>query len=392
MNRLLTVILLLALSCSLFSCGDDDPVSSGKPRYSAEDFYPTAVGLLWTYEIRDAISGERDTVIVSVTDRVVMDDGETRFEWKYNFGDSVLVNAVSLVDSSLRIYDRYGDTIPSEHFILPPEIGKTWPGTGIFSDDTSIVVDSATVTMEAGVFSSTYRIDREWGRDFEGGSFQRSTFLCPRVGMVFRRDVETRTDGGGPADTVSHVVWRLIGYNTYTFALEQFPNKEGTQWVYEFFDSLLNEYDTVTVTIADTLPVDSGEPMRLWTYHFSDSVDTQYVVTADNWIGFFSDTLYQIINVAYQFPLAVGRSWGIYTSQIIPIPDVIEKDTIIVPAGSFGGGFHHEWFEVWIPNDYRTINTWLVPEVGIVQQTRHDFGLGLNRYIRWKLLSYNIVR
>ena len=58
MNRLLMIIVVLALSCCFLSCGDDDPVSSDGPRYFAEDYYPTAVGLLWTYEVRDAISDE----------------------------------------------------------------------------------------------------------------------------------------------------------------------------------------------------------------------------------------------------------------------------------------------------------------------------------------------
>jgi hypothetical protein len=345
------------------------------------------VGMLWKYEVHDSLTGITDTVVVSIVDTATIADGSLGHIWKYNRNDAISTGYTSTRGDTLAIY-RDSANIPAfEYFIFPLTVGKVWIGPFSAWKDSNHVIEEGLISVPAGDFVDGIRVDRFWGIDFEGGGDYSSTWIVPDVGFVYRYQLSKISDGASITVTVNEI-WKLLSYDLSTFTIDQFPTGVGSEWVYETYDSSSTIYDTVEVGIVEIANLSGGRVAYLWEFNYPALVDTQYVIIDGNKIEIFPDTFLTYFDaICYEFPLTVGRYWGI--STFVPIPDVIEKGTITVPAGTFesgfrhidaGGAFNYYWYE----------DSWLVPEIGFVFRARHEYGFDPGRTIIWKLLSYQI--
>jgi hypothetical protein len=385
------IVLSVLMSIYFVSCGVNDSNLSESQQVVTHSF-PVAVGMLWTYEVYDSLTGKTDTVLVSVTDTFTFENGQQTYQWRFKSSDDILIKKSILSGDTFAFFGRAGVDFPEEYFIFPLELGNEW--TGPRWGDTSIVSDSGLVSVPAGDFAVAFLIDRRWNLDFEGGGNRSETWIVPEVGVAYRYLFNSWSDGAHI--TVSkNEVWELLSYDLSTFDIDQFPLEVGSEWTYETFDSALNKYDTMNMTITDTVTIWGGTEATIWVQTYSDFVDTQYVVVIDNRIYVYEDTLLYwgspeqvYMPNYYEFPLAIGRYWGI--DFFAPIPDVIDKGRIKVPAGTYENGFLHAFS--WSGFNYHVyIEAWLVPEVGIVSQRLVVYDFGPMFVTTWKLLSFNLA-
>ncbi len=167
------------------------------------------------------------------------------------------------------------------------------------------------------------------------------------------------------------------------YSISDFPNTEGTQWIYSYYDSLNSKADTVTVTVLAAL--NQGDT-SIWQYSFSTYTDSQYVITRDDTIIMRPVNSYKWPETILVFPLQSGNGWK--GSSITDTFTVINQETIIVPAGEF----ENSWFieENWGAfNDYGRIKIWFEPKVGVIKKHHLGWSFGLANNT-WKLLSYTI--
>jgi len=380
----------------MISCGDDPPTGhDGDP---IESHFPNAIGMLWKYEVYDSLTVATDTVWVSVTDSTLTRCGYTSYSWRMYWAarDSV-VNRYALIWVDSAMIDFITDTTcePTilERFVFPLVEGATWTGPSVF--DTCRVTEISTVVVPAGTFRNSAIVEHAWNIDFEGGGNWTETWLAPNVGIAYRHEYQTHSDGA-TITVLGNRIWRLIEYDLSTFTLAQFPNTVGTEWVYEQIDSTSSgldsftvTFDTVMVTIVDSGRFESGDSYTLWEFVSSIGVDTQYLVTGEERLTFQRDTVFSPLwDLYYEFPLAVGRIWGF--DFFAPVPEVLDKEPNITPLQPFASSFHTQMRGGGF-NDYWTQEDWLAPGVGIVRTRRWQTGFipWMNR--TWNLIEYQLA-
>jgi hypothetical protein len=372
----------------LCSCGDDSPINGG--RHSIEQL-PSQIGMLWKYEVYDSLAETTDTVWVSVTDEVHQTiTGSSVFVWGINWktqyriewrtvilnGDTVVINADTVQT----------DADPLERFVFPLQPGKEW--TGPFEIDTSRVTEVGTIQVPAGTFTGAARVERVWNRDFEGGCNWSATWIAPNVGVVSRHLIDSANPGDGNFIVTMNQTWQLYDYDLSTFSLGQFPNSVGSEWVYQLVDTLIDLVDTVTVRVVGKFQSQFFDSVMVWAYEGREYTDTVFVGISGPTVSVFFDTLAVMPFVAwpYEFPMAVGRHWGIYTFS--EIPQVDDKGSVRTSAGNFRSAFHYRASGLWL-NDFWSVDDWLVPGVGVVKRRFSRWVLGPVAAQEWTLLSYH---
>ena len=384
-----TISLLVVVLCvALVSCEDDDPPTGGG-RHSISQF-PSQIGMLWKYQVYDSLTQTTDTVWVSVTDldpRTIT--GTQGFVWWYNWITrySVQPRTVTVSGDTVVLFTDTAQTEPDprELLIFPLELDREW--TEPFGSDTSRVTAIGTKTVPAGTFTGAACVERIWNRDFEGGYDQSTTWIARNVGIVSRHYFSESNLGDGTFIVTKNQTWQLYAYDLSTFSLSQFPNSVGSEWVYQLVDTVTDLVDTVTVRVVGKIESPGYDSVMVWTYRGREYVDTMFIATNGQIVSEFFDTLVVMPFVAwpYEFPMAVGRHWGIYT--FAPIPQVDDKAPISTPAGNFRSAFHYQASGIWV-NDYWLVDDWLVPRVGVVKRKFHRWILGPVSDQEWTLLSF----
>jgi hypothetical protein len=349
--------------------------------------------MLWKYQVYDSLTEITDTVWLSITDTTTFsaDEFVTERREKHVVADYSGWRYLHFRGDTLEIFDDAVGVPANERIVFPLELGSSWTGPTA-ADDTSTVTLVGQIEVPAAKFSTGARIDRSWNLDFEGGGNWSQAWVVPDVGVVSRYRRSQFSDGTSITVTTNET-WELIDYDLTVFGLHQFPNKIGTAWIYEEIDSLSSfpdtvtvTFDTVTVTIVGSGQLESGDPYTLWEYVSRNGVDTQYVVTGEERLSFQHDTVFNLLwDLYYDFPLAVGRTWGL--EFLVPVPEVLDKAPIATPIQHFASGFHTRMYGGGF-NDYWTQEDWLVPGVGIAKSRRWQFGFipWMNR--TWTLIEY----
>lgn len=393
--RPVLVILLLAL-LGIYSCDDDSPTGGGGD--TIHDPFPNAVGMLWKYQVYDSLTETVDTVWVSVTERrgsvAIISACQWRLYWQSS--GEVEDRVVGLIGKTVDILidTTQGEPELLERFVFPLEEGATWNGPSIY--DTCRVTEIGTIAVPAGTFSNSALVEHAWNLDFEGGGNWTETWLAPDVGIVYRHLYRAYSDGT-TITVLENQVWRLIECDLSTFALQQFPNTIGTEWVYQVV-SMANAYvhdlvdtmwvDTVTVTVIDRVNILGSDSLMVWEFLGREYTDTSFVGTLGNIVTVYSDTSQSQTSHtwSYEFPMTVGKHWGIDTFW--PIPQVFDKCALSTPAGSFqttfcysmGGGLLGSWW----------VQDWLAPGVGVVKRLYWWYtGSWQAPWQEWTLLSFD---
>jgi len=394
--RPILTVLLLAVLC-FYSCDDDNnPIGGGEGVHNP---FPNAVGMLWKYEVFDSLTDATDTVWVSVTDSELTRCGYTIYNWRmyWTSRDSVVDrSALSWIDTAMVeiVIDSPQEPALLERFVFPLEEGATWTGPSIY--DTCRVTEIGTIAVPAGTFHNSALVEHAWQLDFEGGGNWTETWLAPNVGIAYRHEYLTYSDGT-TITVLENRIWRLLEYDLRTFSLAQFPNTVGTEWVYELVeywgDTIV--VDTVTVTIVERIDMSYRDSATIWEFEGDEYTDTMFVAVSDPYVFEMFDTLavMPFLSWTYEFPMAVGRHWGfdnvVPLANFVPGTFVDDKAPVVTPAGHFPTGFHYiaagggELYLSWVVND------WLVPEVGVVKRTFLKVYDGPAITQRWTLLSYD---
>ena len=149
------------------------------------------------------------------------------------------------------------------------------------------------------------------------------------------------------------------------------------------------EFDTITITIVDSGQFESGSLYTIWEFVSRIGTDTQFVVTGEERLSFQHDTTFSPLwDLYYDFPLAVGRTWGI--DFILPVPEVLNKEPIHTLVQHFASSFHTRMNGGGF-NVYWTQEDWLVPGVGIVKSRHWQFGFFPWKNRTWTLVDYHLV-
>lgn len=174
------------------------------------------------------------------------------------------------------------------------------------------------------------------------------------------------------------------------FHASDFPNSRGSVWGYVRFDSVANSTDSVRIHVMDDILLPGKVAAKIWTRISFPSVaiDTVYVGRSNDTVRIYRLSTDLWNNTKYVFPLQVGKRWlGDFAGDSSVVTQV---GLLTTPAGTFTNGFLVE--ESWgLLNDYGRVETWLVPNVGIVKLHRKEHGFTGFVNERWELLFYHII-
>ncbi|MEE9443536.1 MAG: hypothetical protein V3V99_12805 [candidate division Zixibacteria bacterium] len=397
MRHLYLNLIIFAIAAFLISGCDDDPVSSKKMGLvlTSQHNFPKEVGMYWEYAVHDSLTGETDTVEVSIVDTLTVEDTLLTMKWNVNYSDGVIRRYYTFRGDTLMISNDSLMMESGEWFVFPFELNSMWTGPNIY-DDTSRVTEIGTISVPAGTFTSATKIDRIWWRDFEGGGNYSTTWIADSVGMVYRHHLSQYSDGAQLHTRVNET-WELLNFNLTTFYIEQFPNDIAFFWKYESYDSINNIYDTVFVLVTDTITVStvSGDILgKVWVYDYGDRQDTEYVAVVDNRIEVYPlpritiPELNPLRDYYYEFPLTVGRYWGILF--FFPIPDVFEKVPVRYRQGGEFTAFKHFYSQQGL-SYFKGVESLLVPNIGVMSRTVREYNLGPMTKVTYELIDYGYL-
>ena len=394
--RPVLIISLVALLC-FYSCDDDNnPIGGGG---GVNNPFPNAVGMLWKYEVFDSLTDATDTVWVSVTNSELTRCGYTKYSWRTYWitRDSVVdQSALVWIDTAMVeiVVDSPQEPALLERFVFPLEEGASWNGPSIY--DTCRVTEIGTVTVPAGTFHNSALVEHAWNMGLWGGGDSTKTWLAPNVGIAYRHEYQTYSDGT-TITVLENRIWKLLEYDLNTFSLAQFPNTVGTEWVYELVEYISGStfVDTVTVTIVDRIDMAYRDSATIWEFEGDRYSDTMFVAVSGPYVFEMFDTLglMPFLSWTYEFPMAVGRNWPfdgvVPLDNFVPGTLVDDKAPVVTPADHFPTGFHYiavgggELYLSWVVND------WVVPGVGVVKRTFLKVYDGPPITQHWTLLHYD---
>lgn len=170
-----------------------------------------------------------------------------------------------------------------------------------------------------------------------------------------------------------------------------FPSKVGDTWTYAHYDSLSGKAGNVVVTIVDDTIL-SGQYATVWQCTYPDEIDTIYVTASSDTVRFIDSSPFlqrfrEWHGRKFVFPLVVGNKWkGEWWGDST---HVAEKGAVKVMAGDFSEGFKvtERWSGL---NDYGSIDTWIVPNIGIVRMHHRGLSFGMANE-SYELVSYSAV-
>ncbi len=176
---------------------------------------------------------------------------------------------------------------------------------------------------------------------------------------------------------------KSTGHVTETLRLEQFPNKIGNYWVYQLYDSNYNYIDTVTSEISDSLKL-QGIWGKVWTTPpVSGSLTA---LTIADTIFYYGGQVSALPLYHYVFPMRVGLTW---IGSMLDTSQVVGFGAVETPARNFNNGFLliRKWER---PDHMGSIETWIVPNVGVVKINLHDYTLTGFSVRSWSLIDYHL--
>ncbi|MFH1701288.1 MAG: hypothetical protein ABIE07_11960 [Candidatus Zixiibacteriota bacterium] len=397
MKLLLWNSIFTALAAFLISGCDDDLVSSRKTGIivTSQNNFPKQVGMYWEYAVYDSLTGETDTVEVSIVDTLTIGDPLLTMKWNVNYINNVISRYYTLKGDTLMISNDSLMMGGGEWFVFPLDLNKMWTGPNVH-DDTSRVTERGTISVSAGMFVSAAKVERVWLHDFEGGGNYSTTWIADSVGMVSRHQLSQYSDGAQLYTSVNET-WELLNFDLTTFYIEQFPNDIAFFWKYESHDSINNTYDTLLVMVTDTVTVPTviGDVIgKVWVYDYGNHQDTEYVAIVNNRIEVYPlprtiiGEYNPIRDYYYEFPLTVGRYWGIMF--FVPIPDVFEKVPVTYRHGGEFTAFKHYYSHQGF-NYYRGVESLLVPNIGVMSRTVREYNLGPMTKVTYELIGYGYL-
>jgi hypothetical protein len=179
--------------------------------------------------------------------------------------------------------------------------------------------------------------------------------------------------------------------NTNTFSSEAYPNKVGDHWVYQFSGGY-NIY--VDVIGESRLP--DGESANVWTYNYTNYVDTAYVVSNASSVKIYYAPCWSCTpqftfeKQEYIFPFTVNSKWFTNASYG-DTTKVLSNLTLNVPAGSFENTFELNRKVGYVTNSWTNDTIFYTPNIGITKLHQSEFSLGplLGNGI-WELASFSL--
>lgn len=97
-----------------------------------------------------------------------------------------------------------------------------------------------------------------------------------------------------------------------TMSIADFPIDIGTQFAYEVYDSLNTTFDTLIISIEDSVSFTDSGYFYLWQYDYGDTAETMYVNIVDDTLTFYRmDSLNFALDFKIVFPLKLGKKWNI---------------------------------------------------------------------------------
>ena len=167
----------------------------------------------------------------------------------------------------------------------------------------------------------------------------------------------------------------------------QFPLTVGSTWTYAVFDSIAQQADTVTVTALKQTSVSASGATYLWTYRYSNRIDSVTVVSNADTVNYLIPNA-ALPRMTFVFPLVAGQSLqGLYYRGSVG------AGSASVPAGTFPNSF--EVFEQpYEGNFYGGTTCWIAPHIGIVKEQIQWLITVSNQRenTTWQLISYSIAR
>ena len=192
-----TALILLSLS----ACKDSEV--NLPPDVVSE--FPLSVGSRWTYAVYASVSGRRDTVNVTIEQRIVAEPPKAVYLWQYQY----LARTESLYVTRSRDTVRFSVSRDGSgqlvNIIFPLQVGRRW-GTRYL--DSTLVSARESVVVPGGSYAETFRIDQVSLLPNDLSRFQY--WIEPNVGIVkiFRRVFITVDLGNNTKET-----WQLLWYS-----------------------------------------------------------------------------------------------------------------------------------------------------------------------------------
>jgi hypothetical protein len=182
-------------------------------------------------------------------------------------------------------------------------------------------------------------------------------------------------DSAGPENKIDALV------------VADFPNAAGIRWDYEVFDSIANNYDTVTVTTEECPALSNWGNALLWIYHYPDWTDTTYVYIHNDTVHFCNDSTLQGCHRIYVFPIKVGSFWWVNPeADMVDTSFIVRKGDVATKMALFKDGFciMTSWHTFL---DGGTVETWVVADVGIV---KWNYRQAIEKAVveKWELIAY----
>ena len=98
--------------------------------------------------------------------------------------------------------------------------------------------------------------------------------------------------------------------NETSLALNNFPTKSGTYWIYEVTDTVNNINDILRVSILGNTTLSNDKAVTIWEYRYSNTVDTLFVAIDNDTISFYQGTrslFFERLKIV--FPIEESKSW-----------------------------------------------------------------------------------
>lgn len=180
--------------------------------------------------------------------------------------------------------------------------------------------------------------------------------------------------------------------------IETFPDKLGSQWIYDRVDNLQIidpnkpeiKIDTVVASIDKIIDPSTGNETTIWRYIINNR---DFIVRP---IFFSGDTVYIYWNwenrdrIGLVFPFNVRDNWrtgGFFSGDETDVKEVI---TVRVPAGLFENVFVLEnKRRTTVSSDSRTITLWYVPNLGPIKIHLHEEHAQSVGDTTWTLVDHN---
>lgn len=172
-----------------------------------------------------------------------------------------------------------------------------------------------------------------------------------------------------------------------TYSKDYFPNSVGNEWVYSVYDSVLAKQETVIVKIVGTKMLSTGQIGTIWTFHYPERTDTNYVVIQNDTVVFHSSSLFGVTHT-YVIALFSGESWiGDWIYDQYSVPTIGSK---IVNKVQFDSAAQIREYG-YSPNFLRRKDEWFVPRLGMVYRYRFEYDFSLPDIKVWTLVSSKLA-